>query len=118
MKAYPADLQYDQVSAISAIYNDFAAAFSEHDAKQVLTAGAHSRERVRGTDYFVDCLVVAIAYDCFTTFSESHGFSHTSDEYFTWIRNMIKGNAFTFEEYKNQKNSALDSFKKKFTQFL
>ena len=117
-KVYPVELSAEQVSQISNTYNDFRTKFGEEDARQVLTAGAHSRERARKSDYFVDCLAVAIAYDCFTEFSESHRFSSTADEYFAWISGMISSNVFTFKEYQNQKNSVLDSHKKKFTKFV
>ena len=110
-KQYPEELPADQVEKISPAYRDFKAFFGENDAKQVLVGGAHNRERERKSDYFVDCLVVAIAYDCFTTFNEMHQFTKDSHDYFNWIANKISIGQISFEEYDNQ------TYKKKFAMF-
>ena len=95
----------------SPTYQKFREAFGEHDAKQVLVAGAHWRERDRLSDCFVDCLAVAVAYECFTEFRVQHKFSAPSESYLRWIREEV-----SFAEYINEtlKESPLNKYKKTF----
>lgn len=108
-KIIPPELSYDEAMSASSIMSKFEAEFGEHDTRQVLTAGAHNVERLRLTDYFVDCLTVAVSYECFSTFKIDHEFSRPTEEYIDWIRENV-----SFEEYQNIKESPVDVYKKKF----
>ncbi|QEM41588.1 hypothetical protein SEA_FORZA_121 [Gordonia phage Forza] len=108
-KAPIPELSPGEVALISPKYAQFVQHFSEADANRVLQSGSHLRERTRKTDYFIDCVAVAVAYDCFTTYHDEHGFESPSEEYLTWTRDNIP-----FAEYLGDKNSPVEGYKKKF----
>lgn len=113
MKQLEPDLPATEVEMSSQTYRDFKASFGQTDAEQVLAAGSHDRERPRLDDYFVDCLAVAIGYDCFTKFHDHHGFNHPTDVYTDWIKTHVD-----FSPYADVKSSCVVRFKKKFKEFL
>lgn len=110
-EANPRELTPDEVKDISPLYRQFAAEFGTSDANQVLLGGAHHRTREKLDDWFADCVVVAIAYDCFTTFHEEHGFAASSEDIQAWVKKNIE-----MEKYKDAKT--VKTFKKKFKPYL
>lgn len=108
------ELSLDQVKTISVSCRLFCDKFGDEDAQRVLDAGSHSRDRSRGEDYFVDCLAIAIAYECFSTFNADHGFSSSAELYMAWISEMIESETISFEPYLDMKASHVLSYIKKF----
>lgn len=113
MKQLEPELTADEVEQVSPVFRAFKEAFGTSDTEQILTSGAHDRERPRLTDYFVDCLVVAVAYNCFTQFHDQHGFNRPTSEYLEWIKSN-NGSLFTISEYENAKGSGVMQYKRKF----
>lgn len=108
----PVELSPEEVAKISPKYQEFATAFSEADANQVLTAGSHRRDRLKGADWFVDCLVVAISYECFTAHRDDHKFSAPSEDYLAWVEANVD-----FSEYQLP-GDMMELYKKKFKRFI
>lgn len=109
-RTYPPELPASEVEKVSSTFRSFKEKFGEHDAEQVLTAGAHMRERTRTDDWFTDCLVVAIAYECFNTFHKEHAFEHDTDDYIDWIRDNVDLDSHREAE----ENSVMKDYHKKF----
>ncbi|QGF20298.1 hypothetical protein SEA_SIXAMA_119 [Gordonia phage Sixama] len=109
------ELSFEEIAAVSSTCTKFVEHFSAADAARIVQSGWHVRERPRMSDPFVDCLAVAVAYDCLTEYHGVHGFERPSDEYLTWIKSNV-----LFEEYISKSkdetipNSLLDGYKKKF----
>lgn len=109
-KADPIELTFSEVQETSLVCSKFADHFSVEDAKTVVNCGLHHRTRQRLEDPFVDCLVIGIAFDCFTTFREHHGFTASSEAIRQWIIAHVD-----LEPYRD--GDVMTNFKSKFKEF-
>lgn len=110
-KADPAEPTLEEVVVSSQAYHAFVAAFGEEDAQRVLDCGLHHRTRPRLTDPFVDCLVIAVGYDCLTDYHDTHGFEAPGRQILDWIKSNID-----IEPYADL-GDVMDVFKQKFKEF-
>lgn len=110
-EANPTELTPEQVADISPLYHMFAARFGEEDANQMVYAGAHHRTREKKDDWFADCVIVAIAYECFTTHRLDHGFQAQPEDIEQWIKKFVP-----ISQYADGKTVA--AFRKKFRTYL
>jgi len=113
--AHPVELTPADVAQISPLYNAFVAELGEHDAAIILHCGGHRKDRARLTDYLTDCVIVAISYECFTTFHANHGFANPTNVLRSWINTNVDFSAYTAAELPGD---MMDAYKKTFKAFL
>lgn len=88
-KEYLPERSVDEVESESPMFRKFKAQFGARDAEEILKCGAHMRERTHRDDWFVDCIVVAVVYECMTTYHTKHEFGSPSEDYFEWIKQHV-----------------------------
>lgn len=111
--SYPDDLTPTQVAEQSPLYRKFVEDFSEQDGLSMLESASHRPDRPRLDDYFADCIVVAIAYNCFTTYRERHAFFASTTDVTDWIKANVD-----FKPYAAIAGEMVDTYKKAFEVYL
>lgn len=101
------------LSAVSPTFNDFAAQFGLNDAIAMTRCGLYRVDRPEKDDPFLDCVNVAISYDCLTVYYEHNGFTSDKNAVRDWVRKM-----FPFEKYDIDDDSMSKVFKKTFKEYL
>lgn len=98
---------------ISPTFRDFSDKFGLHDAVTMTRCGLYRVDRPETDDPFLDCVNVAIAYECLTVYHGLNGF--TSDP--TAIQLWVKEN-FPYEKYHQDEDAMSKAFKNTFKDYL
>ena len=84
----------------SELARTFADTFGDAELAALYKCGEHRVDKTVTDDAFLDALYVAIAYQCLTTFHDSHGFIATSSDLKSWVRNNV--DIALFDRYRDK----------------
>lgn len=101
------------LTGISPTFDDFVAHFGHDNAIAMVKCGLHRVERPEKHDPFLDCVNVAISYQCLTVYYGHDGFTADKDLVQDWVRKN-----FPFETYDADDDSMSKNFKKTFQDYL
>lgn len=98
---------------VSEAFRSFEDKFGLHDAVTMARCGLFRVDRPEKEDPFLDCVNVAIAYECLTVYYELNGFQSDPSE----VREWVKEN-FPFELYAQDDDAMSNNFKETFKEYL
>lgn len=97
----------------SATFDDFAAKFGIENAIAMTRCGLHRIDRPETDDPFMDCINVAISYDCLTVYYGHDGFTSDPSAVQEWVREH-----FPLDKYSDGDDAMPKVFKKTFQSYL
>ncbi|MDD2326528.1 MAG: hypothetical protein PHW63_11140 [Alphaproteobacteria bacterium] len=98
---------------ISPYFRDFMDKFGLHDAVTMTRCGLYRVDRPEKNDPFLDCVNVAIAYECLTVYYGLNGFKSDPSD----VQNWVKEN-FPYDLYHEDDDAMSNVFKATYKDYL